>query len=73
MIQGGIKMDETNFPLNSPIPIEVLASFSDKIDWTYYYARWGTKTIIYSDYYGGGMIPKHLKNKVPHVWIYLSK
>jgi hypothetical protein len=65
-------MDHTNFPLNKPIPLDVLQSFESRIDWDEYYGRWGTESLIYSDYYTG-QIPTHLAGKVTHVWIYVEK
>lgn len=65
-------MDHTNFPIGKPIPLEVLQSFEDKVDWDLYYGRFGTETLIFSDYYCG-QIPKHLEGKVTAVWLYLEK
>lgn len=66
-------MDASNFPIAKPIPIDLLKTFEESIDWDEYYGRWGTETSIYGDYYGSGGIPEHLINKVTHVWIYFEK
>lgn len=66
-------MDHTNFPIARAIPLSVIESFADNIDWDEYYGRWGTETLIYSDYYCGTGIPEHLINKVTHVWMYFEK
>ena len=65
-------MNHTNFPIGEPIPQEVLKIFESQIDWDEYYGRWGTETLIFSDYYGGS-IPSTLEGKVTHVWMYYEK
>ena len=65
-------MDHTNFPIAKPIPIEVLKTFEALMDWDEYYGRWGTETLIYSDFYGGN-VPDYLEGKVTHVWLYIEK
>jgi hypothetical protein len=65
-------MNETNFPIAKPIPIEVLKTFEANIDWDEYYGRWGTTTGTYSDFYSTN-VPEHLKGKVTHVWMYFEK
>lgn len=66
-------MDHTNVPMATAIPLAVLQSFEDKMDWDEIYGRWGTEELIYADYYDGGGIPEHLVGKVTHVWLYFEK
>ncbi len=66
-------MNHTNFPLAKPIPLEVLSTFEEQIDWDGYYGRWGTEALIFSDFYGGGKVPAHLQDKATHVWLYRER
>lgn len=67
-------MNHLNFPMNTPIPLEVIGKFADKIDWSDIYGRYGTADLVYPDYYHGDKeVPEHLKGIVTHVRIYFEK
>jgi hypothetical protein len=65
-------MDHTNFPIATPIPLDVFNAFEAQVDWDEYYGRFGTETLIYSDFYNS-QVPTHLAGKVTHVWMYFEK
>jgi hypothetical protein len=65
-------MDHTNFPLAKPIPIETFQAFEAQVNWDEYYGRFGTETVIYSDFYSEH-VPVHLAGKATHVWMYVEK
>lgn len=64
-------MDETNYPMFKPIPLEEINKFSHKMDWSEIYGRYGTSTHIWPNYYHGeDKVPPHLDGKVTHVYLY---
>lgn len=65
-------MDHTDFPIARAIPLEVFKTFEDDVDWNEVYGRYGTESLIYSDFYNG-TVPKHLVGKATHVWMYFEK
>lgn len=67
-------MDHTNYPMATAIPLPLLQSFEDMMDWDDIYGRLGTEKLIYSDYYHGGeKVPEHLVGVATHVWLYWEK
>lgn len=68
------EMNHLNFPMGTPIPLEVVSKFVDKIDWTDIYARYGTQELVFFDYYWGqSEPPEHLKGTCTHVLFYWEK